>query len=77
MKRTAETQKSRAQRVKDHLRTKPGVPCEFMEIGEATDITKSRIDYQRSLSSDPDVRRERRKDDRGKYRVYWTFIGTD
>ena len=72
MAKTADTQESRTQRVKDYLRTRPGVPCDFVEIRKATGVPKNRIDYEMSLSSDPEIRREEATSKRG---VRWTFVG--
>ena len=76
MKTKTESQQTRVLRVKAYLMTKPGVRCEFIRIGEATGVPKSRIDYQLSLSSDPEVLRERAKGSNGRYRIYWTYIGS-
>jgi len=74
MAKHADTQKARLQRVKAYLMTKPGTPCECVEIRKATGVAKNRIDYEGSLSSDPEIRRERLRDEKGKYRVYWTYV---
>ena len=63
MSKQSETQEERVAKVRAYLISKPGVPCEMLEIGKATGISKSRIDYERSLSSAPDILREKRMDE--------------
>ena len=73
MAKLADTQDARVARVKEYLRARPGVPSNFLEIGRATGVPRSRIDYERTLSSDPEIERTEATRKRG---VRWTYIGS-
>jgi len=70
------SQSERDEKVRAFLRSTPNVPFDSKTIKAATGVSKSLIDFERSLSSDAAFRRETRPDPTtGRPRVYWTFVG--
>ena len=69
---------SRAERTKnirEFLRETPNMPHDSRSIKSATGVPKQLIDYKRSLSHDPSIRREMFVDPRTRTRrVYWTYV---
>ena len=69
---------SRAERTKnirEFLLKTPNMPHDSRSIKSATGVPKQLIDYKRSLSHDPSIRRETFVDPRTRTRrVYWTYV---
>lgn len=73
-----ERQSERVARIKGFLKSKTNAPCHSGDIGEATGVPKAMIDYQRSLSADPEIVREKHIDPKtGRLRVFWTHRRLD
>ena len=70
-----ESQAERTEKIRNFLSKTPNVPHDSRSIRRATGVPKRLIDYKRSLSRDPIIRRENFvHPETRRRRVYWTYV---